>query len=65
MLMQPECKLKAITRGSLWTGGRRMNPSISMQVGQAAGDIVPVWGRVSSAWVIVIVEVGMIPGPGG
>ena len=39
-----------------------MNPSISMQVGQAAGDIVPVWGRVSSAWVIVIVEVDMIPG---
>ena len=36
-----------------------------MQVGQAAGDIVPVWGRVSSAWVIVIVEVGMILGPGG
>ena len=42
-----------------------MNPSISMQVGQAAGDIVPVWGGVSSAWVIVIVEVGMIPGQGG
>ena len=35
-----------------------MNPSISMQVGQAAGDIVPVWGRVGSAWVVVIVEVG-------
>lgn len=47
----PECELKTISRSSLWTGGRWMNPGISVQVRQPAWDIMPMGGRIGSAWV--------------
>ena len=48
---QPEGELEAVAGGGLGGGGGGVDPGVAVQVGEAAGDVVPVRGGVRRAGV--------------